>query len=60
MAEIRQRPKGTFWQGSARQFIDELVANAATDSFDSNPNQATPAMKSQQSKDDNNLNNWKK
>jgi hypothetical protein len=30
------------------------------DFFNSNPTQTTPAMKSQQSKDDNNLNNWKK
>jgi hypothetical protein len=49
-----------WWRGSARQYIDGLTANAATDSFNSDPNQANPAMKSQQSKDDNNLNNWKK
>jgi hypothetical protein len=49
-----------WWQGSARRYIDDLAANAATDFFNSNPTQTTPAMKSQQSKDNNNLNNWKK
>jgi hypothetical protein len=39
-----------WWQGSAIRYI---AANAATDFFDSNPTQTTPAMKSQQSKDDN-------
>jgi len=49
-----------WWQGPARRFMDDLVANDATEYFNSDPNQATPAMKSQQSKDDSNLNNWKK
>jgi hypothetical protein len=49
-----------WWRGYARQYIDRLTADADTDSFNSNPNQTNPSMKSQQSKDDNNLNNWKK
>jgi hypothetical protein len=41
-----------WWQGSARQYIDDMAANAAMDFFNPNPTQTTPAMKSQQSKDD--------
>jgi membrane-bound inhibitor of C-type lysozyme len=46
-----------WWQGPATRYI---AANAATDSFNSNSTQTNPAMKSQQSKDNNNLNNLKK
>jgi hypothetical protein len=46
-----------WWQGPATRYI---AANAATDSFNSNSTQTNPAVKFQQSKDNNNLNNWKK
>jgi hypothetical protein len=45
-----------WWHGPATPYI---AANAATDSFNSNSTQTNPAMKFQQSKDNNNLSNWK-
>jgi hypothetical protein len=45
-----------WWHGPATRYI---AANTCTDSFNSNSTQTNPAMKFQQSKDNNNLSNWK-
>jgi hypothetical protein len=45
-----------WWHGPATQYI---AANVARYSFNSNSTQTNPAMKFQQSKDNNNLSNWK-